>query len=257
MQSIVSEPNAKINLGLIIKGKRPDGYHLLETVFLPVDLKDRMVVTKTGNDRCEIDLKGISIDAPTESNLCWKAWKALQEKYPKVGGVRIELEKGIPSGAGLGGGSSDAAFTLKSLNALFGLALPVEKLAEVAATLGADCPFFLYNQPMFASGIGTELEPISLDLPYRIEVVPSEIHSSTPAAYKGLDWSHLDTESSLKELLKLPVTEWKSNLRNDLEGPVFAQYPTIKAAKESLYKRGAVYAAMSGSGSAVFGLFPQ
>lgn len=257
MQSIVSEPNGKINLGLIIKGKRPDGYHLLETLFLPIELKDRMVISKAQHDHCEIELKGRPIDSRTEDNLCWKAWNALRKEFPQVGGVHIELEKNIPAGAGLGGGSSNAAFVLKCLNALFGLGQPVEKLAEIAATLGADCPFFLYNRPMFASGIGTELELFELDFPFRIEVITSNLHSSTPAAYKGLDWSVLETSTDLKAILRKAPQDWKRELRNDLEGPVFAMYPQLREIKEKLYRQGAVYAAMSGSGSAVFGLFPQ
>lgn len=249
-------PHGKVNLGLIIKGKREDGYHLLETLMVPIDLNDRLVLEKRPAG-CSLEVVGIEIDAISEDNLCWRAWKVLKDARPEMGGVHIHLEKGIPAGAGLGGGSSDAAFTLKGLNQLYDLGLTNAELADYAARLGADCPFFIYGEPMLATGTGTTLEAFPLELPYDIRVVTSEIHSSTPAAYNGLDWSELNTATDLRELLRLPVSDWKSHLRNDLEGPVFKIYPELAETKARLYAEGAIYAAMSGSGSAVFGLFPQ
>ena len=257
-RSIVLYPNAKINLGLIIKGKRADGYHLLETVFIPVkEVKDRLTIEESEGRGLEIILSGIPVEGPLESNLCWKAYQLMKEAFSDLPGVKIQLEKHIPAGAGLGGGSSDAAHTLLGLNQLFGLGMPVERLAKLGAKLGADVPFFLYNRPLLAKGIGTAFEPIEVDWNVEIRLKTPSIHSSTPMAYKNLSLNSLDLGRDLRSVLSLPISEWKAKLVNDLEGPVFKQYPELREIKEQLYREGAVYAAMSGSGSAVYGLFDK
>jgi 4-diphosphocytidyl-2-C-methyl-D-erythritol kinase len=249
-------PHAKINLGLLIKGRRPDGYHLLETLLLPLpQLRDGLWLEPSDDGACTIRLEGIGLDGAPDDNLCVRAWKLLRERIPELPGLRIRLAKGIPAGAGLGGGSSDAAHTLLGINELFGLGLTRDELAPLAARLGSDVPFFLYDTPMLATGTGTDLEPWPLELPYRIEVVTPPIHSATAAAYRALDARSCDPARSLRDILRAPAAKWPQLLVNDLEEPVFGLYPELAAIKAELYARGAVYAAMSGSGSAVFGLF--
>lgn len=249
-------PNAKINLGLIIKGKRADGYHLLETVFIPVfDLYDQLSIQEIPGDASQLLLKGIEIEGDLSDNLCLRAYRLLKQKFPTLPAVEIVLEKGIPAGAGLGGGSSDAAATLAGLNELFDLGQETEELVPLAAQLGADVPFFLFNRPILAKGIGTEFEEIELDFPYEIKVVTSDIHSPTVGVYQGLDHSQIDYGRDLRQILAQDTKHWPQLLVNDLEKPVFALYPELAATKAQLYTEGAVYAAMSGSGSAVFGIF--
>lgn len=255
-------PNAKINLGLIIKGRRPDGYHLMETVFVPVaQLTDVLELQAIEVEGCVLHLNGIALDGPQTDNLVMRAYLALAAFLEAQGrslpGVGISLTKRIPAGAGLGGGSADAAFTLRGLNDLFHLNLSVSEMEQIARPLGADVPFFLHNQPILARGIGNEFEEIPLALPYRIELITSEIHSSTPAAYRNLNLADCDPDRDLRSILALPDHAWRYALPNDLEKPVFAQYPELAQTKQRLYNDGAVYAAMSGSGSAVFGLFAE
>lgn len=251
-------PNAKINLGLIIKGKRADGYHLLETVFIPVfELFDQLSIQAIDTATSKLVLKGIEIEGDLSDNLCLRAYRLLKQKFPTLPAVEIVLEKGIPAGAGLGGGSSDAAATLLGLNELFDLGQSKEELVPLAAQLGADVPFFLFNRPLLAKGIGTEFEEISLDFPYEIKLVTSEIHSSTVGVYQGLDHSQIDYDRDLRQILGMEPKHWPDLLVNDLENPVFAHYPELATTKAQLYVEGAVYAAMSGSGSAVFGLFEK
>ena len=240
-------PHAKINLGLQIKNKRVDGYHDLETIFYPVDycdvleiiLSDELIFTSSGKD------------IPGDDNLCLDAYNLLQQDFD-IPAVHIHLHKIIPIGAGLGGGSSDAAFTLKGINELFDLQLSNEQLRMYAVQIGADCPFFIENKPMLATGIGEIFEPIDLDLSaYHIAIVKPNIHVSTAEAYSEVNpKEHL---YSLRDLIKSPIKEWQ--LQNDFEQSVFAKYSAIEDLKKSLYKQGAVYASMSGSGSSVFGLF--
>lgn len=252
-------PSAKINLGLLIKGKRADGYHLLETLFLPLpDLTDTLEITAAGKPgACTLTIEGADLEGDIESNLVVKAYRALERETGSLPGVHIVLTKHIPAGAGLGGGSSDAAFTLTGLNELFQLGLSTETLADIATPLGADVPFFLYNRPMLATGTGTELRPFEMDFPFRIQLVTPPIHSSTIAAYKALDYTMFDPNRSLVEILKQDPSSWKSSLPNDLEVPVFKLHPEISRYKEELYQQGAIYAAMSGSGAACFGIFDQ
>ncbi|MEL6652132.1 MAG: 4-(cytidine 5'-diphospho)-2-C-methyl-D-erythritol kinase [Bacteroidota bacterium] len=249
-------PNAKINLGLLIKGKRPDGYNLLETLFLPVpDLRDELKIRGQKEDGCSLEVEGIVLDGNPEDNLCYKAYQLLKAEVPDLPGVNLKLKKKIPAGAGLGGGSSDAAATLSGINQLFGLGLSPEKLASIGEKLGADVPFFIFNKPLIARGIGTDFESYELPHNFTIKLVTPPIHSSTIAAYKALDATQFDPSRDLKNLLALPKDSWRDVLPNDLEVPVFEMYPELVKIKQSLYDEGAFYAAMSGSGSAVFGLF--
>lgn len=248
---MVVYPNAKINLGLHIVSKRPDGYHNLETIFFPLDIKDKIEIGEA--DEFSFNLEGLKIDGDVESNLVVKAYRLLQKDF-SLPNVKISMQKNIPFGAGLGGGSADASFTLRTLNEMFSLGLSDETLASYASKLGADCPFFIYNRPMLATGIGTELSPIELSLDgYKIEWVKPNVHVSTADAYRHV--KPKEPKFSLSELPNIPIEQWKDCLVNDFEESVFAQYPELAEIKQDFYNRGAVYAAMSGSGSTIFGLF--
>lgn len=247
-------PNCKINLGLNIIAKRPDGYHDIETVFYPLPLQD--VLEIISSDKLEFSSSGGSIPGDPEENLCVKAWHLLKQDFPRLPPVKIHLYKNIPIGAGLGGGSSDAAQTLILLNEKFSLGINREQFARYALQLGSDCAFFIYNQPCFATGRGEELETLRLNLgAYSFLLVAPPVHIDTRWAY-SLIKPRLPA-LSLKEILRLPVEQWKGRMKNDFEEGVFENYPMIKAVKEQLYVKGALYAAMSGSGSAVFGIFPK
>ncbi len=252
---MIAFPNAKINLGLNVVEKRPDNYHNIETFFVPIGLKDILEVVHNteSQDSYVMEDSGIKIDAPVSENICIKALELLRSDH-NIGPVKIHLHKVIPFGAGLGGGSSDGAFMLKLLNDLFELGLSNDKLKEYAVRLGADCPFFIDNEPMFATGIGEILNPVKLDLSglYFVLVVP-RIHVSTPDAYRFVKPGRPDFPAN--EMIKQPVEEWKGKIINDFENSVFRQYPKIKEIKDHLYKYGAVYASMSGSGSSVYGFF--
>lgn len=244
-------PNAKINLGLNVIARRPDGYHDIETVFVPVpDLCDILEVNYS--DRFEVKI----YNADFEDTLCTKAWQLMRDEY-KVPPVSIGLYKNIPAGAGLGGGSADAAFTLRALDLLFNLGLSQERLAALAAELGSDCPFFIYNQPMFARGRGEILTHHSLTKAvldgHRIKVAPQDVFVSTREAYAGV--TPRRPSILLEDVLKRPMAEWKDILVNDFEESVFKKHPSLAEAKRRLYEEGAIYAAMSGSGSALFGIF--
>lgn len=253
---MITFPNAKINLGLNITAKRPDGYHNLETVFYPVPIEDALEIHVQNNStdkKFALHQAGMEITGNAEDNLVVKAYLLLDKEF-NLPPVDIHLYKHIPSGAGLGGGSSDAAFMLKLLNERFELKLTDEKLEEYAATLGADCAFFIKNTPTYAEGIGNIFSPLSLSLKgYQILLVKPDIFVSTREAF-SLVRPH-EPEYSLKEIITHPVNEWKEQMVNDFEASVFPQYPVIEEIKEELYKNGAIYAAMSGSGSSVFGLF--
>ena len=260
--NIVSYPNAKVNLGLRIIEKRPDGFHNLETLFVPTGLCDILeIVTSNIFSIKHYGLTYSLPDANPEEDLCVRAYRLLQRDYD-LPPVEIHLYKKIPVGAGLGGGSADAAFTLKSLNSLFKLNLSDEALASYAARLGSDCPFFVYNKPMFGEGRGEILTPYQApwidDLfgekpRYKIETRTFPIHVSTAEAYRGV--VPRIPEVGLEELLRGPITNWQGSVRNDFEPHIFAAHPAIRSIKESLLDSGALYASMSGSGSAVFGLF--
>ena len=245
-------PNAKINLGLHVVGKRPDGYHLLETVFYPIPWCDELSVELAESLSFEQD--GLSVGCASEQNLVMKAYRLLAERFA-LPPMRIGLSKRIPFGAGLGGGSSDAAFTLKALNDLCKLGIPVAELESLAARLGADCAFFIRNRSVFAGGIGTDFETIvSPDLKgWHLVLVKPEFGVSTAEAYRHVTIGK--PAFDLHCLAEVPIESWREVVTNDFEASVFPQYPLLATIKQSLYDCGAVYAAMSGSGSTMFGLF--
>ncbi len=245
--------NAKINIGLNVVSKRADGYHNLETVFYPVDMCDTIDIDESPDSETRFINTGIAVDSNPQDNLIIKAYNLLKLDFD-IPSVQITLDKRIPFGAGLGGGSSDAANTLKALNQMFSLGLSDLELESYAVKLGADCPFFIKNKPVFATGIGNEFTPIDLDLSaYKIEIIKPNVSVSTAMAYKGV--VPKPSTFNLLELPKLPIEQWKSVVKNDFEASVFPQFPEIEALKQDFYNRGALYASMSGSGSAVFGVF--
>jgi 4-diphosphocytidyl-2-C-methyl-D-erythritol kinase len=255
---VVTFPNCKINLGLHILGKREDGFHNLETVFYPLPFKDAMELIPNTNNDTEIEFTGtgLAVDGNATDNLCVKAYHLLKKDFPQLPAVKIHLHKAIPMGAGLGGGSADASFMLKLLNEKFKLNLSTSQLLNYALQLGSDCPFFIINKPCFATGRGEVLEEVAVDLSmYKIVLINPGIHINTGWAFSNI--SPPIPQKSIKEIINQPIETWKDELKNDFEEPVFAAHPQIKETKESLYQQGAIYAAMSGSGSTVFGIFDQ
>jgi 4-diphosphocytidyl-2-C-methyl-D-erythritol kinase len=256
--SMVTFPNCKINLGLNITGRRNDGYHDLESVFYPLYVKDIVEIIVTKND-FQFSISGPTLDGRQEDNLCVKAYTILKKDFPQLPPVQMHLHKVIPIGAGLGGGSADGAFTLKLLDQKFALGLSAEQLINYASQLGSDCPFFIINQPCYATGRGEVLEKIELDLSgYKFLIVASGIHINTKWAFSlpGLPDKPVNKEK-LKEIIFQPVETWKNKLTNDFEKVIFPKHPEIRLIKEKLYEAGALYASMSGSGSAVYGIFKK
>lgn len=244
-------PNAKINLGLNIINKRPDGYHNIETVFYPVPVKDALEIVKARETT--FSQTGIPVDAPAEDNLVIKALNLMKRQFD-LPELEIHLLKAIPFGAGLGGGSSDAACMLKLVNEFCSLQLDDDKLEEIAAGIGADCPFFIRNRPTFATGTGNVFQRVDLSLEnYFLCLVKPDVWVSTRQAYSLVHPSIPGI--SLTEIIKRPVPEWKELMKNDFEESVFSRYPVIGEIKDTLYARGALYASMSGSGSSVYGIF--
>ena len=254
---MITYPNAKINLGLNIVEKRPDGYHNLETVFYPINLQDALEVTKLeGEGEYNLKVSGVPIEGVPDNNLVVKAYRLLKKDFPDMAPINIHMYKHIPTGAGLGGGSSDAAFMLKLLDKKFKLNISTEKLDEYAAILGADCAFFIQNKPVFATGIGNIFEEISLSLKgYYIVLIKPDIFVSTKDAFANI--LPKQPAHSLKEIVRMPVETWRATMKNDFEESVFQKFPEIAAIKDKLYDMGAVYASMSGSGSSVFGIFRE
>ena len=253
---MITFPNAKINLGLNIVEKRPDGYHNLETIFYPINLQDALEVTRRENNDKEytLHISGSPLEGEPEDNLVVKAYKLLKKDYPGLLPVDIHMYKHIPAGAGLGGGSSDAACMIKLLNDKFSLGLSTERMEEYAVKLGADCAFFIRNKPVFATGIGNLFEPVELSLKgYHIILIKPDIFVSTRDAFAEI--KPVRPAVSLKEIVKQPMETWKHSMKNDFEDSVFKKFPEIAAIKDELYDLGAVYAAMSGSGSSVYGIF--
>ena len=252
---MITFPNAKINLGLNIVEKRPDGYHNLETIFYPIPLQDALEITpwEGGERKYKLAQSGIQIAGDDEHNLVVKAYKLLDSLY-NLPPIEINLLKHIPSGAGLGGGSADAAFMLCLLNQHFQLNIPNEQLEVYAAQLGADCAFFVENKPTFAEGIGNIFSPIELSLKgYKLLLVKPDIFVSTRDAFAQIKPKR--PTISLKEVAKMPIEAWKTYMVNDFEESVFPQFPAIADIKAKLYDIEAIYASMSGSGSSVFALF--
>jgi 4-diphosphocytidyl-2-C-methyl-D-erythritol kinase len=252
---MITFPNAKINLGLNVVAKRTDGYHNIETVLYPVRLHDALEIVPAAA-RTTFTQTGFPIDGDPCQNLVFKAYRLLKERHP-LPEIDIYLQKNIPFGAGLGGGSADAAFMLKLLNEYADLRLSDPQLEDYAAQLGADCPFFIRNQPAFAEGIGTTLTLLpssAIDLSaYRLIIVKPDVHVSTAAAYAGV--TPRIPAHPILSVLSQPVDTWRDGLVNDFEASILVRFPQIEAIKRELYAAGAVYAAMSGSGSAVFGIF--
>lgn len=249
-------PNAKINLGLDIVSKRADGYHNLETVFYPIGLKDALeIIPSAQAEKYRLFQTGIEIQGNAEDNLVVKALKLISEEK-EIPNIDIHLLKKIPSGAGLGGGSSDAAFMLRLLNDTFSLGYSDMELEKKAAKLGADCAFFIRNKPAFATGIGDKLEPVELDLSrYSFALVKPDIFVPTKDAFAMV--SPQKPQISLEEIIQLPLAEWKGRMKNDFEPSVFKKFPEIAKIKQKLYNLGAVYASMSGSGSSVYAFFEE
>ncbi|MDR1381675.1 MAG: 4-(cytidine 5'-diphospho)-2-C-methyl-D-erythritol kinase [Tannerella sp.] len=246
-------PNAKINLGLHVTGKRIDGYHNIQTVFYPVPLYDALEAVRAGGN--SFRQTGLALKSPDGDNLVMKAFGLLSEKY-HVPPLEIHLKKAIPPEAGLGGGSSDAAFMLKLVNDLCNLGIPDSKLEKLSASLGADCPFFIRNTPVMATGRGNIFKPVNLSLKnYLIYVIRPPVAVSTREAYEAI--RPRKPTFPLDRLASLPVAEWKNVLVNDFERGIFEKYPETGEVKDRLYSLGAEYASMSGSGSAVFGLFKK
>ncbi len=247
--------NCKINLGLRVLRRRADGFHDIETVMLPVrELCDELsVIPHLPNS--VLNVAGIGVDCPAEKNICMRTVRLMQREYG-IGEVKIRLRKNIPTGAGLGGGSSDAAFTLRALNGEFSLGLSDEKLEEFGAELGSDVPFFIRNIPQLCTGRGEIMSPVEVALSGKwIVILKPEISVPTAEAYAGITPG--DKGVPVAEVLEQGIGEWRKLLVNDFEKSVFAKYPAIGRLKELLYDEGAAYASMSGSGSAVFGIFDR
>ncbi len=253
---MIAFPNCKINLGLYIKSKRLDGYHDIETIFIPVSLCDVLEIV-AANDSEPIPFfqsTGLPIDSDPHVNLCSKAYHLVKSDFPDLPDINIHLHKMIPMGAGLGGGSSDATSMLQLLNKKFQLQLSIEQLAVYALQLGSDCPFFLYNEPCYATGRGEGLTPFAVDLTaYQLLLVCPDIHISTAWAFSRITPAH--EYADLRSSAKNPVAHWKTSIRNQFEEAVYAEYPELRELKQTLYGAGAVYASMSGSGSAHYALF--
>ncbi|PST82238.1 4-(cytidine 5'-diphospho)-2-C-methyl-D-erythritol kinase [Pedobacter yulinensis] len=246
-------PNAKINLGLNVTAKRPDGYHELETVFYPVRIHDAVECTDAAETSCQVT--GGLVPDDGQDNLCLRAFKLISADYD-IPPQQMGLLKRIPVGAGLGGGSADAAFTIRLLNDKFGLDMSSAAMQQYARQLGADCAFFIDNKPVLASGRGDMFSPLQVDLSdWFLVVVKPPVHVATAAAYARI--KPRKPLTSLTESLHLPPTTWKSRVLNDFEQSVFELYPEISQIKASLYHAGAVFALMSGSGSAVYAIFDK
>ena len=247
------QTGCKINLGLNIVERRPDGYHNIETIFYPVPLFDELTIEES-EDEDLLTLEGNPLEGEVQDNLVLRAVRLLRQEGFPVPQLSIDLKKVIPSGAGLGGGSSDAACMIKTLTLLFDLPLAETQMKDLARKLGADCPFFINPQPLFAEGIGDVFTPISLSLNgWYLLLVKPEVHVSTREAYAGIR-PHKPTYSLL-ETAKFPVGQWAERMVNDFEESIFSSHPLLREIKEELYRQGAAYASMSGSGSTIFGLF--
>lgn len=247
-------PNAKINLGLHVTEKRPDGYHAIETLFYPVNgLCDALEFLPAS--QMNFTLTGLKLDSTPGSNLVMKAYFLLQKRH-NLPPVNIHLHKCIPTGAGLGGGSSDAAFMLKALSAYFQLGLSGDELQQLASTLGSDCAFFIQNRPVMATGRGEIMEPFAIDLSaYHLVLVKPSFGVGTAEAYAGI--KPYKPVTTLAGLISWPVEQWKEKVENHFETSVFARHPELATLKQKLYEAGAIYASMSGSGSALYGLFRE
>ncbi|MBD5258913.1 MAG: 4-(cytidine 5'-diphospho)-2-C-methyl-D-erythritol kinase [Barnesiella sp.] len=254
---MITFPNAKINIGLYITARRPDGYHDIVTAMVPTDWRDILEIVPAKGNESTLTVTGRGVDCPTEKNLVMKAFRAMESRYG-LPPVDIYLQKIIPDGAGLGGGSADAAFTITTLNAMFNLGLDEATMASVAATIGSDCPFFIYNRPMLATGTGTTLSPIEIDIKgYSLVIVKPQVHVSTAEAYGGCKPRPMSIDLP-QVLAQCAPADWERyGVINDFEATVFPRHEQIARVKSLLYNTGADYAAMSGSGASVFALFKR
>jgi 4-diphosphocytidyl-2-C-methyl-D-erythritol kinase len=249
-------PNCKINLGLSITAKRADGFHTLETVFYPVALQDIVEIIPNKNTEPPVVFSstGLSVPGALQDNLCVKAYTLLKKDFPNIPSVQMHLHKHIPMGAGLGGGSSDATAVLQLLNQQFHLGISTKELMHYASLLGSDCPFFVMNAPAHATGRGEILAPITCDLSnYTIALLHPGVHVSTAWAFQQL--TPHQKEITIQEIVAQPISNWKQNLINDFEAPIFKAHPLLASLKTYLYDQGALYASMSGSGSSLYGIF--
>ena len=258
---MITFPIAKINLGLNVVEKRPDGYHNLETVFYPVGIKDALEVYEMDKDfpsdaDCDLKVTNIHIEGDEQKNLVCRAYQLLKQDFPTLPRVHAHLYKGIPTQAGMGGGSSDCGFMITLLDEMFRLGLTEQQMIDYAARLGADCAFFILNRPCYAEGIGEKLQPIGLSLKgWYLAIVRPAIPVSTKEAFSLITPQY--PPQNCRDIVMQPVETWRDALTNDFEKSVFTLYPEIGAIKDKLYEMGAVYAAMSGSGSSIYGLFRQ
>ena len=258
---MITFPIAKINLGLNVVERRPDGYHNLETVFYPVPIKDALELTPMDPQfpsptDCDIKVTNLQLEGDEQRNLVVRAYQLLKQDYPQMPRIHAHLYKGIPTQAGMGAGSSDCAYMIMMLNTMFGLGLTEQQMMDYAARLGADCAFFVKSRPAYAEGIGERLQPVSLDLSrYHLAVVRPDIPVPTKDAFALV--KPAKPRRNCRDIVMQPVETWRGELVNDFEQSVFTLHPEIGAVKQRLYDLGAVYAAMSGSGSAVFGLFNE
>lgn len=246
-------PNAKINLGLHVTSKREDGYHTIESIFCPIKMHDSIEIHTSDLFTLHEHQKSLSATS-LEENTIFKAWKHLADDF-KISPLSVDLIKHIPSGAGLGGGSSDASHMLLACNSLFKLNLSNEQLSSYAKKIGSDCSFFIHNRPCYVTGIGHDLQPINLNMPsVYIAVIHPFIHISTKEAYSNI--RPKEAKNSLLDIVQhTPIEEWKNYIVNDFEESVFSIHPILSAIKQTLYDQGAIYASMSGSGSCIYGLF--
>ena len=260
---MVTFPCAKINLGLSVVARRPDGYHDIETVMYPVPLCDALEVKLMGDGfpsdtPCDLKTTGAAPDCGDDENIVVKAYRLLSRDFT-LPRIHAHLYKGIPSGAGLGGGSSDAAAMIRLLDERFRLNIGIAEMERYAARLGADCAFFITSEPAYATGIGDILSPA--DAPgrnlggYHIAIVKPDVSVSTAEAYRGI--TPRKPAKSPKDIVRQPIDTWREELANDFEATIFAKHPEIAGIKDRLYSSGAIYASMSGSGSAVFGIFRE
>lgn len=250
-------PNAKINIGLDILRKRPDGYHDISTIMIPTGWTDILEIVETEGGDDQLSTTGLAIDCALEKNLVMRAVRIFRQRYD-FPAVNIGLHKLIPDGAGLGGGSADAAFTLKGINSLFSLGVEDSELVDMASQLGADCAFFVYNKPMLCEGVGNIMRPVDVNKPddLHLVIVKPSVSVATAAAYRNVSPS-IPSETIESIVSSYPIGQWQGRLKNDFETSVFAQYPEVGYVKMLMLDLGAVYASMSGSGSAVYGFFPN
>jgi 4-diphosphocytidyl-2-C-methyl-D-erythritol kinase len=260
---MISFPNGKINIGLTVLDKREDGFHNIESIFYPVNWLDALEIISSS--KFNFQTSGIEINGPGENNLCVKAYRFLQQEFD-LPPINIYLLKNIPLGAGLGGGSSDAAFLLKMMNEFFELKLPHEKLLQLSGSIGSDCAFFVDNKPSLVSGKGEVQQPVDLSLAgYFVVLVYPGIQVDTSTAYRKLDLQRSEkiqhetfpSSIALAEIIKQPIASWKEQVLNEFEPIIFTDFPKLAVLKDQLYQSGALYASLSGSGSTIYGIYKE